>query len=306
MMKKNKYQTIPVILLLAMICDLLWGSAFPCIKLGYEMFKIESGDTATQLLFAGYRFSVAGVMVILFNCIKEHRLVYPRSIKSVKRAVTLSMFQTVLQYLFFYIGLAHTTGVKGAVIEASNVFMCIFITCALVKYEKITSQKIIGSIIGFAGVVIINIQGLSLDVNRGDLFILISTCAYSISSILLKKYAADDNTVMLSGYQFLFGGIILTVIGITMGGRISNITTQGVAMLLYLAFISAMAYSLWAVLLAHNPISKIAVLGFMNPVFGVILSGILLEEGASAFSVRSAVALIFVSVGIFIVYRKRK
>ena len=72
-------------------------------------------------------------------------------------------------------------------------------------------------------------------------------------------------------------------------------------MLIYLALISAVAYSLWGMLLKYNPISRVAVFGFMNPVFGVILSAWLLREGAQAFGPISLVSLVLVCAGIYIV-----
>lgn len=65
-----------------------------------------------------------------------------------------------------------------------------------------------------------------------------------------------------------------------MGGRLGHMSAKAFLMLLYLAFVSAAAYSLWAVLLKHNPVSKVAIFGFMNPVCGVLLSTILLDEKA--------------------------
>ena len=73
-------------------------------------------------------------------------------------------------------------------------------------------------------------------------------------------------------------------------------------MLLYMAVISAVAYSLWGILLKYNPVSKVAVFGFMNPVFGVILSAILLHEGDSI-GVMCLVSLALVCAGIYIVNR---
>ena len=64
------------------------------------------------------------------------------------------------------------------------------------------------------------------------------------------------------------------------------------------------AYSLWGILLKYNPVSKVAVFGFMNPVFGVILSALLLGEGAQAAGVKSLIALLLVSIGIYVVNKK--
>ena len=71
-----------------------------------------------------------------------------------------------------------------------------------------------------------------------------------------------------------------------------------------MAMISAVAYSLWGILLKYNPVSRIAVFGFMNPVFGVILSALLLGENNQAFSLYGLAALVLVSLGIFLVNRR--
>lgn len=295
-------QSIGIVILLACICDLLWGSAFPCIKLGYRIFQINSSDTISQILFAGLRFTLAGVLVILFMSAVKRRFLRPTGKRTWGRVMLLSCFQTILQYILFYIGLAHTTGVKGSIIEASNVFIAIFVASLIFRQEKLSAKKLIGSLIGFAGVVVINLQGLTLDLNIGDACIFFSTFAYAMSSVLLKRYSEEEDTVMMSGYQFLFGGIVMTIVGIIGGGRITHVTSDGLLLLLYLAFISAMAYSLWATLLSYNPISKVAVMGFLNPVFGVILSAIILKEGQQASGLRSILALILVCIGICVVY----
>ena len=107
------------------------------------------------------------------------------------------------------------------------------------------------------------------------------------------------------GYQVLIGGIFMSAVGFVAGGRLTVFTAKGGIILLYLAFISAMAYSLWATLLAYNPISKVAVMGFLNPVFGVILSAIILKEG-NVVNFRSIIALVLVCIGICVVYRKKE
>ncbi|MDD6270274.1 MAG: DMT family transporter [Oscillospiraceae bacterium] len=290
----------------ALLCCLLWGSAFPCIKIGYETFDIPASDTAAQILFAGLRFTLSGILAVTFGSLIHKKLLFPKR-GSVKKITVLSMFQTVGQYLFFYIGLAHTTGVKASVIEGVNVFIAIIVSSLIFRMESLTTQKIIGCIIGFCGVVIVNVNGSGLDLNlsfSGEGFIFLSTVAYAFSSVLLKKYSAEENPVVLSGWQFVIGGIIMTVLGLLFGGNITHWSASGIAMLVYLAFISAAAYSLWSILLKHNPVSRIAVFGFMNPVFGVVLSAVLLQESGSI-GVMSLAALMLVCAGIYIVNKKQ-
>ena len=291
--KKDILTKTWVVAVLASICCMLWGSAFSCVKIGYSLMNITTNDSGSQLVFGGIRFFVAGLMALAMGSGAERKILLPTK-TSIPKIMIISLFQTILQYFFYYIGLAHTTGVKAAIIVGANVFIAILVSSLLYKLEKLTAVKIAGCILGFSGV---SFNFL------GDGFIFLCTCAYAFSSVYMKRYSETEDPVMLSGWQFVFGGAVLTVIGFLMGGRLGQMSAKAFLMLLYLAFVSAAAYSLWAVLLKHNPVSKVAIFGFMNPVCGVLLSTILLDE-KGIFGVQGIAALILVCSGIFIVQRK--
>lgn len=296
-----------VVWLGALICCMLWGSAYPCIKIGYGMFAVGAEDVASQILFAGCRFSLAGVLAILLGSVAARKILIPKR-TSWGKVLILCMMQTVLQYLFFYIGLARTAGVKASIIEGVNVFCAILVASLLFHQETLNGRKIIGSIIGFAGVVLVNLTGGGLDLGftfLGEGFIFLSAVAYAFSSACMKIFSKDENPVALSGWQFLIGGLIMVLCGFAAGGRLTVWTGKGAALLLYMAMISAVAYSLWGILLKYNPVSKVAVFGFMNPVCGVILSAVLLGE-TDSLSVMSVAALVLVCMGIYIVNRPQK
>lgn len=296
--------TKPVtVCLIAALCCFLWGSAFPCVKISYEMFAIAGSDSFSQILFAGIRFFLAGILIIVFN-LAAGRLLVPKK-ESAVPIIKLSMVQTVLQYLFFYIGLANTSGVKASIIEASNVFFAIMIPTLVLKKEKMTFQKAAGCLIGFLGVVLINLRGNSIDAGfrfNGEFFLLISALMYAVSSVMVKEYSSNENPVTLSAYQFLIGGAVMIAAGLAGKGTVHPSSPAAFMMLVYLAFISATAYSLWSVLLKYNPVSTVAVYGFLNPVFGVFLSAVLLGE-SRIFSLFSLLCLILVSSGIYMVNR---
>ncbi|MDO4188438.1 MAG: EamA family transporter [Lachnospiraceae bacterium] len=303
---KNAFLTkTPVVIIGAFICCFLWGSAFPCIKIGYSLFDISSSDTYTQILFAGIRFILAGFLALLFGSFLSRTILIPKK-TSITKIFNLSMLQTVAQYILFYIGLAHTTGVRSSIVEGTNVFVAIVVASLIFKQEDLTIKKMVGSTVGFAGVVLVSTFGAQFTTGNylfGDLLVFLSTFAYAFSSVLLKRYSKEENPVILSGYQFIVGGIIMTIIGLICGGKLTNVTLNGIFMLLYLALVSAVAYSLWGILIKHNPISKVAVFGFINPVCGVILSAILLNEGSSL-SIMSFVSLGLVCLGIYIVNKE--
>lgn len=294
-----------VVWLGAMICCALWGSAFPFIKIGYRLFEISSDATGTQILFAGIRFTLAGILTVILGSILSQKILLPQK-SSMSPIFKLCLLQTVVQYIFFYIGLANTSGVKASIIEGLNVFIAIVIASLIFHQEKLTSKKVVGSLIGFLGVILVNLNGSSLEAGfkiLGEGAIILSTVSYAFSSVLLKSYSKKENPVVLSGYQFVAGGIIMTIIGLIMGGKFNTVSMQGLGVLIYLALVSAVAYSLWGILLKYNSVSKVAVFGFMNPVFGVILSALLLGE-ANTLGFTCVVSLVLVSLGIFVVNRE--
>lgn len=303
--KSNFMTKTWVVVIGALICCTLWGSAFPCIKIGYRMMEIASADTASQILYAGYRFTLAGVLTVLIGSILQKKILIPGK-GTLGKIGLLSLLQTVVQYLFFYIGLAHTTGVKASIIEAVSTFVAILVAGYLFHQETVTSRKMIGCLIGFAGVVLVNVAGNGMDFHfslSGDGCILFSTIAYAFSSVCMKRFSQKDDPVILSGYQFILGGVIMIACGIVMGGHLKAFTPSAAALLVYMALISAVAYSLWGMLLKYNPVSKVTVFGFMNPVIGVILSAVLLQE-TEALGVSSVLALGLVCVGIYIVNKE--
>lgn len=301
--KEEYLKKTAIVCILATVCCTLWGSAFPAIKLGYQYFEIGGNDSATQILFAGCRFALAGLLTILLGSMMSHKILIPKR-QSYRKILVLCLFQTVLQYIFFYIGLANTSGVKAAIINGSNVFVAIIIACVFFRQEKLTWKKMIGCILGFAGVVIINLTKDGFDMHMkftGEGFILLCTIAYALSSVFIKKYSEDENPVVLSGYQFFVGGVIMMILGAVWGGELTVITGKGIGMLIYLALVSAVAYSIWGILLKYNPVSKVAVFGFVNPISGVILSSIFLDEKGQSFGMKGIFALVLVCIGIFVV-----
>ena len=295
-----------IMALLATICCLLWGSAFPAIKLGYLWFDITAETTGTQILFAGCRFTLAGILTVIIGSILARKVLLPKR-ESLKKIAILSIFQTSLHYFCFYVGLAHTTGIKSSILNGISVFVAILIAVLVFKQEKLTAVKLLGSILGFSGIVLVNLTGTGLDFSfsmQGEGMIILSTICYGISSALIRMYGKDENPVVLSGYQFALGGLVMIIIGYLTGARLNVLTGKGILILIYLAFVSAVAYTVWSILLHHNDVSKVAVFGCLNPVFGAILSALILNESGQSFGIKEVIALVLISGGIFIVQKR--
>ncbi len=299
---ERKLQNPAVVCMLALLCCGLWGSAFPCIKVGYEWLGIEG--TGSQIVFAGYRFFLSGVLTFIFGCLLERRILTMQR-SSIPYILRQGILQTTIQYVCFYIGLANTTGTKGSIINASNGFVSIVAAHFMLQSEKMTWKKGIGCIFGLAGIIVINLapgawgEGFSV---QGEGMILVCTVAYGVSTVILKMISGKESPMTITSYQILFGSIFLIIIGFIMGGKVEGFTLKSSLLLLYMALLTTVAFSIWTILLKYNPVGRVAVYGFTIPIFGVALSAVFLGE--KIISVRNLSALLLVSLGILIVNGK--
>ena len=297
--ERSSIFTKPYVLIFsALLCCALWGSASPAIKIGYQLLSV-SGVPST-ILFAGVRFFMAGVITVLIYSLARRKFLYPKK-ENIPRVLTVSAFQTVIQYIFFYIGLANTTSVKGTIASGSSAFFCVLIASLVFKQEKLTSKKILACVLGFAGIIVVNLSGLTLTMNfLGDGFVILSTVSYAFSSVLMKRFSKHEDPVVISGYQFIVGGAFMIILGLSLGGEISLSSGGGIALLIYLAFLSAIAYALWGLLLKFNPVSRVSIFSFTTPIFGTVLSILLLPGTSGTSPINIAITLVLVSAGIFL------
>ena len=304
---KNKLFTNPIfVAIIAIFCCALWGSATPFIKTGYALM-LPHGGVPSTMLFAGIRFTLAGIITVLIFSVARRKFLFPKK-ENYTKVATVSLFQTVIQYIFFYVGLANTSGVKGTIASGSSAFFALLIAALIFRQENLTLKKIVACVLGFAGIVVCNLSGLDLTMNfTGDCFVLFSAMSAAFSSVLIKRFSKSEDPVTISGYQFILGGIVMIVIGLALGGKIEVNDMKSLAVLLYLALLSALAYSLWGILLKYNPVSKVTVYNFMTPVFGVLLSKLILtSEASNVDPLNLALTLVLICSGIIMLNYKKE
>lgn len=298
--KKNIFTSPMMVVIGAILCCALWGSATPFIKLGYRVIFPSGGpDVPSTILFAGIRFFFAGVITVAIYSIARRRLLYPQP-KNLTKVGIVAVFQTIVQYFFFYVGLVNTSGAKGTVISGSSSFFAILVSSLIFKQEKLTVKKVLACVIGFLGIIAVNLNGLDFNMNfTGDAFVLFSAISLGISSVLIKIFSKDEDAVVISGYQFIMGGAVMVLVGLCFGGKIEAFDLAGFGILVYLALLSAVAYALWGLLLKHNPVSKVTIFSFMTPVFGVLLTKLMLPDESTVDPISLIIALVLVCVGVF-------
>lgn len=288
------------VLVFATLCCLLWGSAVPVVKLGYGLIGIAPDDSASLLLFAGLRFSLAGLILLAYAVLTG------RSIKLAPRRLgetaLLGLGQTTLQYICYYIGLAHTTAVKTSILSSSLVFFSVLLAHFIYVDDKLSTRRALGCLIGFAGVVTVNFGAGLFDFHfsfLGEGLLLMSTFAGSLAAIYGRRLSQTMDATVMTGYQLLLGGAVLTAMGVGGGGHFERFGVEAGLLIVALAALSAVAFTLWSLLLKHNPVGSVAVYNFEIPIIGAVVSALMLNE--SILEWKNLAALLLVSIGIWLV-----
>lgn len=288
---------------LATLCCLLWGSAYPAVKGGYALLEIAPSDVAAQMLFAGWRFLVAGAILLGFTALLK-KPVLRLSGRQWRQVGLLGLVQTTIQYVFFYVGVAHATGAKSAILNATGVFFSVALAHFIYADDRLTGRRILGCLIGFAGVMAVNLGGGGLGFDftlPGEGFVIIAAFLLAAAAIYGKRLSRTIDPMVMTGWQLSVGGAVLVLAGLAGGGRLAAFGWEASLLLLYMALLSSVAFAVWSLLLKHNPVGLIAAFNFLIPVFGVALSALFLGESVMQWTYGAALAM--VCAGIWLVTR---
>ena len=199
--------------------------------------------------------------------------------------------------------MSNTTGVKASILNAISPFIVIILCHFISKDDKITFKKAFGCILGFIGVIVLNLgtsQGLNAAFNPfGEGFIILSAASFAIGSIYSKRIAHTGDAAVITGYQLFIGGIFLILISFIKGIPHLTFTLPGVLLIIYMSLLSAVAFTIWTILLKYNSAGKISVYNFLTPIFGTLMSALFLGE--AFLSLKNIIALFSVCTGIYVI-----
>jgi drug/metabolite transporter (DMT)-like permease len=289
--------------ILAIIACLLWATPFVVIKIGLEYSE--------PLQFAGVRFFIAGFLIYPF--IKEKKSIWSVLKQNTRFIFKVAIFQTFLQYAFFYLGIARVSGALSAIIIGAGPLFIAIMAHFFMPNDKITLKKLLGIIGGFIGIILVT---LSKGVNSsqgsvillGVLFLILANINGGYTNIFIAKNRNNIPTLVLSSLSITLGGVMLLVFSLFIEPfEISIKPTEYYVSLIWLSFVSAGAISIWTALL-HNKnvvVSTLNMWKFIIPVFGAILSWIVFPEETPQFLSIVGMLLITVSL-LWVNYLNRK
>ncbi len=288
-------------IMIAIFCSILWGSAFPVLKVSYVELQMAPNDVMAKMVFAGIRFLIAGIIVLVLLAFMDIR-----KLKITKRQLLvltlLGIIQTALQYYFFYNGLAIVSGMQGAILSSSGIFFTVLLAHFYYNNDRLDRKKWLGIIAGFIGIVLAN-WGQSFAISfqwNGEGYMILAGLTSAIATIMAKELATGIHPFAITGWQLTIGAILLLLVGYPQLQEGAIVFTPlGWGLLLYSALLSAIAFGLWYSLLKYQAAGKISMYKFIVPVAGVLLSAMFID--GEALNVMIFGAIVMVASGIIVV-----
>lgn len=263
----------------AMTAAMAWGWAYPLIKLGFAEFGIEGDMTGSKMLFAGVRFCISG-LIILSVARAAHRDFSLRKGSDFFYILTFALLNTTLHYAFFYIGLSHSEGARAAILNSWSVFLLVILACIFFKSDKMDARKVIGCILGIAGISALNAGGGESGgfTMMGDGMIILNACCSAFAGLMTRGLSKRVDIFVGTGYGLALGGLLLMIPALFIGAPIPKVTLFGIVTLFLLILISSLGFTLYNKLLSCNPVGKVAIFNSLIPIVGALTSCLCLGE----------------------------
>lgn len=283
----------------ALTAAIAWGWAFPLIKVGFNAYGITQDMTGSKMLFAGIRFAAAG-MIVLSVAHFSGRSFTTRKFIDWRFIIAFSLMNTTLHYFFFYVGMSHSEGSRAAILNSLSTFLVVLLACACFKSDKLTSRKILGCIVGFSGIMALNLGGAESGQFTwlGDGMIILNAICGATANLMTRGLSRRVDVFVGTGYSLTVGGLLLIILGFALGGTLPNVNILGITCLLLLIAISAIGFALYNKLLSLNPVGKVAIYNSLIPIVGTITSCLCLGE---TFHLKYAFAGGLAALGIYII-----
>jgi drug/metabolite transporter (DMT)-like permease len=255
-----------------LVC-LVWGSTWMAIRIGL--------DSITPFLSAGLRFSLASILLYLYMRLKNIKLQTDRL--SIIIYLATGVFSFILPFGLVYWGENYIPSWLASVLFAVMPFLVVLFSFVAFPGEKVQSDKIIGMLVGFAGIVVIFSKNISSELNFslwGMLAVLLSGAMQGGTAIMMKKYGGHLNPLSLNFIPIVMAGICLTIFGLaTENTSTIRIDTKAIVTITYLAvFGTIITFTTYFWLLKRMNVVILSLSSFITPIVAVFLGWMFMGE----------------------------
>lgn len=283
-------RTTFIVLLLAA----LWGGNVVAIKIGLRGIP--------PLAAAGIRFAVALPLIALWARLRRIPL-KPRAGEIIPILVVGLIFTVQIALLNW--GTRLTLAGRAAVILHTYPVFVAFLAHFMIPGDRLTWYKLVGMIVAFAGIVAVFWEKLAIGTGgtvSGDLLCLGSGFLLGLLNVLIKRTVQTIDEARLLVWEMIIAvPLFFTLHALFDGGSALVFSPDVITALFYqVVIVGVFCFLTWfSILKRHSP-SRLTVLFFTAPLWGLLASYLLLGEGIS---IGLAVGAGMVALGILLVNR---
>ncbi|MGG2933985.1 DMT family transporter [Bacillus pacificus] len=247
---------------------LIWGSAFPAIRMGLESYTPEH-LTLLRLLIASF-------ILLLFSFIYKLRL------PDLKDILAIFIFGA-LGFTFYHIALNYgektvNAGSASLIVSVTPIVTAIF--ASVFMNEKMKLNGWIGGVISFIGIALISFsQGDAIQLNSGGFFILLAATSESLYFVFQTSYLKKYGFLPFTIYTILSSTVCMLIFLPGMYTEILAAPLEVNMSVIYLGlFPTVLPYIALAYIISHSGAAEATSSLYLTPVTACFVAWIWLGE----------------------------
>ncbi len=285
------------LIIILLVLSLIWGVNLAVVKIGARDLP--------PLFMAGLRSLIASLCLFIWMKIKG-MVIIPSRIILIHGIVVGLLFG--VEFGFLYVGLNYTLASRASIFLYFAPFAAAIGAHLFLEGDRLNPWKIAGLILAFFGIMVLFARGLdsfTLKNLAGDFLSLSAGILWAATTIYLKKYLAHRTAPLQTlYYQLVFSAPLLLVLSVILENPLEYSWTfsAGLSMIYQSIFVAFLSYLVWFELIHRYPVSLLHAFTFFTPVFGALISGVLIL--GEAVTTGLVLALSLVSMGMVLVNRQ--
>jgi len=285
-----------------------WAACFTvfiCMLFGANAVAIKiSLEGIGVFTMAGIRFGVASITIFLWAKITGRSFKINK--KQILQLFVISIVFTI-QLSFFYLGLSKSNASRGTLLANFQPFFTLFLAHFFIPGDQITRRKIMGILMGFAGVAFVFLEkkGVTSDFNTGDTMILTAAFLWACNAVYTKRIISAFQPFQITLFPMVFS-VPLFFLGAMLWDHpmITFINGKIIGAMVYQSLVTAsFGFVVWNSLLQKYGAVALHSFIFIMPVTGVSLGGLVLREPITA---NILIAMLLIVAGILIIHFRQK
>ncbi|MEO7229321.1 MAG: DMT family transporter [Candidatus Limnocylindrales bacterium] len=264
--------------LLLVALGFMWGTSYVFIKIGVE--------TLPTFTLIAARLGIG--LTILATVVFVAREPLPRSPRIYGHLIVMAVINIVLPFALITTAERSVDSALAAILNSAVPLFVIVIASIFLHDEPITVNRLVGLIVGYAGVVILVSRSLGLGGSESSLFgelaLLGSTLSYAVGAVYARRNVKGLRPMIPALFQVAFAFVIVTVIALVFEDPLSvSWNADAIIAVVWLGILgSGLAYLVMFRLLGRLGATRTSLVAYLLPVFGIASGFFVLQETVDA------------------------